>query len=124
MVDENPYGPPSAFDGLLGTVSGSHTYAVPGDYLVTATDKDGGMGLDTLQVTVQNGFLRVCLYVDGKQGVRIHQDVTIECATSPDLSSWGGVASRARLDVKDRSLILGSLISLQENIELSKDAIL
>ena len=44
-----------------GTVTGSHQYANNGVYIVTVTvdDDDGGAGMDTVAVTVQNGDLTV-----------------------------------------------------------------
>lgn len=50
-------------DQAAGTVSGAHTYAAPGVYTVTitVTDSDGGVGSDTLRVTVTAAGYKIYL---------------------------------------------------------------
>ena len=56
IVTETPTGPPGSTTGTDGTISGTHTYGDNGAYTVTVTvtDDDGGVGSDTLEVTVNN----------------------------------------------------------------------
>jgi hypothetical protein len=53
-VVETPFGPPGSVNGMLGTYTSSHAYAVPGVYPLNpvVTDDDGGPGSVTRSVEV------------------------------------------------------------------------
>lgn len=56
VVTESPFGPPGDPGGMEGSVAAEHVYADDGSYrvVVTVADDDGGVGSDTLTVTVRN----------------------------------------------------------------------
>ncbi|NQW18354.1 MAG: CSLREA domain-containing protein, partial [Chloroflexi bacterium] len=55
-VTETPSGPPGSGSGINGTVTGSHSYAENGTYIVTivVNDDDGGTASDTFTISVAN----------------------------------------------------------------------
>lgn len=128
VVKESPFGPPGSTDGANGTISGSHPYMHPGIYIVTITvaDDDGGVTSDTLTVTVVHGFMRLCAYAHDHPGVTIHQDAVLDCARVPGGIAGetrpGGVGSHSRVDLKDRAVVAGNLLSLDDGVELVKGA--
>ncbi len=87
-----------------GVATGSHTYTEPGVYTVTltVTDDDGGVGMDSMEMTVVYGFLNFCLFAEGDEhGVTIDQQVTVEC----------NVGSVGEIKIKKQTLIQGNVIS-------------
>ncbi len=87
IVSEAPYGPPGSVTGLNGFIDGAHVYADDGVYTVTieVTDDDGGVGSDTLIVTVENATPTVEAGVD--QSVLEGDLVSLDPSTFSDLGT-------------------------------------
>jgi carboxypeptidase T len=135
IVNESPFGPPGSINGASGTVASQHQYiGAPGIYTVTVTvtDKDGGVGADTLNITVVPGFFRFCAYADETKGDSslslIAKWATLDCARvpggAPGKTRAGGVGGRSSLEAEDHALIQGDMVSLQGEIVLKGDSTL
>ena len=98
---------------MQGTVSATHIYPDPGIFTVTltVTDNDGGAGTDTTAVTVVHGFLRFCLF--GDRDLDVRRDSDIRC----------GVGSNGDINIRERSIVRGNVMSVHGEVELKRDSV-
>ncbi|GAB4160572.1 MAG: hypothetical protein Fur0021_32730 [Candidatus Promineifilaceae bacterium] len=92
----------------------SHPYLDVGVYTVTVTvaDNHGGVGSDTLQVTVVHGFAQFCLFSDSEHGLHIHQDSVVDC----------NVGSAEKVEIKQDAVINGYIFSYNDKVDVSQEA--